>query len=308
MFHISFDQFTSNPNARRDKIENSDRIGYFDDFDGYTRSKILNIVSRAMAHVDRDSRGELTEQREEFMLELICDADDAISRAIVKSRSNSAQSMPADLLITVVRTVAGYFRLKAGISKEDLLKHTVNPVVQALYRTPNLLNFPLGWHLCRCMRAFLTNHDDPKPMEIVMADYENRLPFVKMCCDGGRTIFERYSGWTWQKDPTAPYSPPSSPLYIPFPPPLFSQITPLPTPPLDPIGYTAESMNSIDNLLFRQGSFDMLRIAVPTMDGTNNQQKIVKIENDLENKCLEKTESFLSDSNINWIELANLSE
>jgi hypothetical protein len=45
----------------------------------------------------------------------------------------------------------GYFQLAAGASRETMLEKIAAPVVAAAKRTPLLLNFPMGWHMCRYM-------------------------------------------------------------------------------------------------------------------------------------------------------------
>ncbi|KAG5180045.1 hypothetical protein JKP88DRAFT_325261 [Tribonema minus] len=282
-----------------------------DDYSTGSNSRVLTILARALVHIDNTSRGETDGQSEEAMLEALCEADQLVSRALARSQTGApdAPPPPSDLAILAVKVMAGYFRLQTGgLSKADMLSQVAAPCLDAVRRTPMLLNFPMGWHLARCVRTMLMQHGDATELQhgdatelqhgdatelqAIMEPYEARLPFANKCCQSARVIYDRFFNFNWGRAPppqqqqqrgsgsaspqqristvsdhgttsssastnTSSGSSFMSGSSAGGPP--WDSLASAPPPPMD--------------FMFRQGSFDMMRLAVPTLTPISLQQQ-----------------------------------
>ncbi|CAM9683379.1 unnamed protein product, partial [Sphacelaria rigidula] len=103
---------------------------------------------------------------------------------------------PGSFAIVVMKTLRGYFLLLKGRDQE--VQEAVGlPVARALEADSGVLNFPLCWHMCQCVSAFLHRrgvHAAATGMERIMEPLRQTLVYSSTCCSVALDVFDVYAG------------------------------------------------------------------------------------------------------------------
>ncbi|CAM9635704.1 unnamed protein product, partial [Choristocarpus tenellus] len=104
---------------------------------------------------------------------------------------------PGALSIIVIKTLRGYFLLMNTGTDKKVMEEVAMPVSKALESDQGVLHFPLCWHMCSCISAFLKRMNQStaaEAMDTHMEPLRPNLSFAGCCCSVALDIFSVYAG------------------------------------------------------------------------------------------------------------------
>jgi len=209
VFKVNFDQAVTSemmlamfdqakPNGIESLALSTAMYNAFKEFDTASKCRILTTLTYSIEHMEK-----LNIESDKIAIEKLENEEKILKKCLDSSKSNlpNAPSPPSDLFIIAVKGTLGYFKIKNGCSKDEILKNIVEPISNIVRNNPIVLNFPMGWHFSKCILALMKKHGNFQKLEEIMEQYKGRIPFSNYTCETGKIIYDMFENACFVDDP-----------------------------------------------------------------------------------------------------------